>query len=232
MCKTFFNNFLPCLVTKEDTWTFERAPEPNDIFWENMKVTTCKRIRNLIASMVVTLLLMGGCFLFITLLKSSANNRARLLSWSSSIAVVVVNELLLFVMRRLSRAEEPRTLTDLNVSVALKLTLARFLNSSLVLIFVNRNPSHWFKEGDLAYDASLLIGIMAFSPPIKMILWIPRLIKVAKIYYARRNGDEACQLTQREANLLCEGTTTDPANAISEYMNLIMTCMFYSPILP
>ena len=29
-----------------------------------------------------------------------------------------------------------------------------------------------------------------------------------------------------------EGTTTDPANAISEYMNLIMTCLFFSSIVP
>ena len=53
-------------------------------------------------------------------------------------------------MRRISRAEEHSTLTNLNVSVALKLTLARFLNSSLILVFVNNKPENWFKEGDLA----------------------------------------------------------------------------------
>ena len=29
-----------------------------------------------------------------------------------------------------------------------------------------------------------------------------------------------------------EGTQTNIANSISEYMNMIMTCLFYSPILP
>ena len=29
-----------------------------------------------------------------------------------------------------------------------------------------------------------------------------------------------------------EGTVTDPANAISEFINLIMTCMFFSSIIP
>lgn len=109
---------------------------------------------------------------------------AKIISWSASLAVVIVNELLLFVMRRISRAEEHSTLTNLNVSVALKLTFARFLNSSLVLIFVNNKPENWFKEGDLAYDATLLICIMAFSPPMKMIVWIPKIVKKIKIYLA------------------------------------------------
>ena len=120
---------------------------------------------------------------------------AKIISWSASLAVVIVNELLLFVMRRISRAEEPSTLTNLNVSVALKLTFARFLNSSLVLIFVNNKPENWFKEGDLAYDATLLICIMAFSPPMKMIVWIPKIVKKIKIYLALKNGHDECKLT-------------------------------------
>jgi hypothetical protein len=120
---------------------------------------------------------------------------AKIISWSASLAVVIVNELLLFVMRRISRAEEHSTLTNLNVSVALKLTFARFLNSSLVLIFVNNKPENWFKEGDLAYDATLLICIMAFSPPMKMIVWIPKIVKKIKIYLALKNGHDECKLT-------------------------------------
>lgn len=32
--------------------------------------------------------------------------------------------------------------------------------------------------------------------------------------------------------MLYEGSPVDPANNISNYMNLIMTCIFYSPIVP
>lgn len=102
---------------------------------------------------------------------------AKVISWSASLAVVAVNGLLLFVMRRISQAEKHSTLTNLNVSISLKLTLARFLNSSLVLIFVNDDPKNWFKEGDLAYDATLLICIMAVMPSLKMMVWIPRIVK-------------------------------------------------------
>ena len=59
-------------------------------------------------------------------------------------------------------SEKHETLTKLNVSVAVKLTIARFLNSSLILLLTNGNPKDWFKGGNLVYDATILIGIMTF----------------------------------------------------------------------
>jgi hypothetical protein len=50
----------------------------------------------------------------------------------------------------------------MNISVALKLTVARFMNSSLILVIVNSDPKIWFTGGSLAYDASMLAFIMAF----------------------------------------------------------------------
>lgn len=91
----------------------------------------------------------------------------------SSVTVVIINSLLFFVMRRISLSEKHATITDLNVSVAFKLTVARFLNSSVVLVLVNSKPHRWFKRGDLVVDATLLMLIMAFSPPVKNIIWIP-----------------------------------------------------------
>jgi hypothetical protein len=134
-------------------------------------------------------------------------------------------------MRRFSTLEEHSTLTNLNVSVAVKLTIARFLNSSLVLLFVNNDPLQWFKNGNLAYDATVLIALLAVQAPLKTILWPWGLIKKVKVCRAKSQGDD-CKLTQREANTLCEGTTTDVASSISEFVNMIMTCVFYSPILP
>lgn len=157
--------------------------------------------------------------------------RAQGVSIAASVAVIIVNGLLVFVMRRFSTLEEHSTLTNVNVSVAVKLTIARFLNSSLVLLFVNADADRWFKNGNLAYDATVLIGLLAVQAPLKTLLWPFGLLKKIKVYLAKRQGTD-CKLTQREANVLMEGTTTDVANSISEFINMIMTCVFYSPILP
>lgn len=85
--------------------------------------------------------------------------------------------------------EKHETLTKMNVSVAFKLTIARFINSSLVLLFVNGDPNTWFKAGDLVYDAQILIIILALNAPVMELLNIPGQIKRFKIKKEKAKGD-------------------------------------------
>lgn len=61
----------------------------------------------------------------------------QVLSTAASIGITIVNTSLKFIIRRTSLDEKPQSITALNVSVGLKLTLARFINSSLILLIVN-----------------------------------------------------------------------------------------------
>jgi hypothetical protein len=61
----------------------------------------------------------------------------RIVTAISSFVVIVTNKALLIVVRKLSLKERHHTLTNYNLSVALKLTAARFINSALVPIIVN-----------------------------------------------------------------------------------------------
>jgi len=36
--------FFGCCLSNESNWHFERAPEPTDIYWENLDVSTLARI--------------------------------------------------------------------------------------------------------------------------------------------------------------------------------------------
>jgi len=153
------------------------------------------------------------------------------MSGMASGMIAFINSLLVFVVRAITSGERHETQTKHNVSVAFKLLVARFLNSSLVLVLVNTNPNTWFRGGDLVYEATILIAIMAMQTPVLTIANPVKLIRWYKKRKAIAEGEE-CQLTQREANELCEGPPIDIANSISNYMNLICTCIFYSPIIP
>lgn len=185
------NNFFPffkflvrtfcckAILPKSWVFTFERAPEPSDIYWENMGITTLQRICKSMLSFILTAILLGGCLGFIYGIKEAQQGHveanedkedmsfkdqgvAIFISVLASMSVTFVNVALKFVIRRFSLNEGHETLTKLNVSVAIKLTIARFLNSSVILILTNDNPKEWFQGGNLVYDASLLIAIMAF----------------------------------------------------------------------
>jgi hypothetical protein len=73
--------------------------------------------------------------------------------------------------------EKHETQTKLNVSVAFKLTIGRFINSSLVLVIINSNAEKWFNGGDLVYDATILIVLLAFQAPILELFYIPGILK-------------------------------------------------------
>lgn len=108
----------------------------------------------------------------------------------TSLIVIIVNVLLKFIIRSLSKGERHETQTKMNVSVAFKLTIARFINSALVLVFVNENPANWYKGGDLVYDATVLIIILAIQAPLLDAIYIPGLIKKFKIRSERAKGEE------------------------------------------
>jgi len=75
----------------------------------------------------------------------------KFISAAASGAIFVINYFLKFSMRFFSNKECHETLTKMNVSVALKLTLARFINSSILLVLVNRDVKNWYTGGNLVY---------------------------------------------------------------------------------
>ena len=93
------------------------------------------------------------------------NGYLKAISGISAGAVFVINFLLKFSMRGLSNKEFHETQTKMNISVALKLTIARFVNSSLLLVIVNTDPGKWFQGGGLVYDANILLFMLAFQFP-------------------------------------------------------------------
>jgi len=222
-------------------WEWERAPEPSDISWENLGISTQKRIVNSLSSFGATAVLIVLCFLVNFAIEkwqneieddeSSSNLYVNTLAIIGTLIVFITNSLLLSAVRRFSIYEQHETRTKMNVSVAFKLTITRFLNSSIVLMMINRDASQWFKSGKLAYEATILITLMALIEPLEYLANIPGWIKWFTIKQAKKEGQD-CKLTQREAHHLFEKPEVDMADNVANFLNLVMTCLFYSPIVP
>lgn len=103
------------------------------------------------------------------------------LSILCSLAISIINDNLIKTIRRFTDYEKHQTITKINVSVAVKLTFARFLNCSVILLTTNPYVKGWFGGASLAYDASILIVIMACSQPMIYALNIGGRLKKRKI---------------------------------------------------
>jgi hypothetical protein len=74
--------------------------------------------------------------------------------------------------------------------------------------------------------------LMAITNPVIYLVNPPLRIKQLRKWWIRRDGDENVNMTQQEANELCEGPPIDVANNLSMYFSMIATCIFFAPILP
>lgn len=187
-----------CCLSNSTRWNWERAPEPTDIFWENMAIGPFNRIWYGLFSNLFTILTMVGCLILISLVKRAQDNHMKsvkdkemtlqekgitnFISGVASMIVVIINTVLVKVVRKFSLMERHETITKMNVSVAFKLTIARFLNSSVILVIVNQEAKEWYNAGNLVYDATLLIGMMTFQIPFTYLFNIPGIIKTIKIW--------------------------------------------------
>lgn len=113
-------NFFCCCCAKKNKWNFRRAPEPSDIFWENLNASTVERFFRGLVSYIFTILIIGASFVLVLLVKQwqeaevtrlqnlkerqtfKDKGLMRFISALSSILVVIINTLMVNVVRKLS----------------------------------------------------------------------------------------------------------------------------------
>ena len=131
----------------------------------------------------------------------------------------------------------------MQISIAFKLTIFRFFNSTIVILGANSftdpfsfknwfdfSSKRWFDSGNLVDEIfwhtvlSFLVSSLlklGYAYPIKFLI---------KCFYEVE--EEECKLTQLEAKKLSEGDELNLPDFLAKYLNIIMVAMFYAPIFP
>ena len=137
---------------------------------------------------MATLATIGACFGIIwginqakeELIEHSVKINSKLIQGLSIVAscvITIINMSLRIVVRRFSLYEKHETYSNHNISVAMKLTMARFLNTAIVPILINRAFDRWTAEGGLVSDIFYLILSISFLDPLLYWINIPTMIK-------------------------------------------------------
>jgi hypothetical protein len=248
----FWNFVFRCFKSSSDFPSFKgrsirvrRAPEPNDIYWENLSCGFKKQFSNTLATMLVTLAYLTASFGMLygtSYYQTRVYNdyrdddpsqldlvKIRVLSIAPSFGVVIINMALGQVIRRTSSFEKHHTLTEYHTSVAIKLTVAQCLNTALIALIVNYDPQdNWFVPGGLATDMTYILLSNAILQPISYILSPMYLVRL----YKRRKVKLEPYVTQAEANLVFEGPPVDMANRYSFVMKTFIVTLAFAAIIP
>lgn len=154
-----------------------------------------------------------------------------MLSFVCAFVIIFINTLLKNVVVYLTAFERHETRTAYNLSVAMKLVIARFVNTAIVPVIVNIYSSRWFIDGGLVSDIFSIMISISFVDPIVQLMNIEGNIKRFMAWRELKKGKES-RITQLEANKLLEGPQLMMANVFANAGNLILTATFFHPLLP
>ncbi|KAG8466583.1 hypothetical protein KFE25_007962 [Diacronema lutheri] len=155
------------------TLTVTAAPEPSDVYWENLEVAPNEVRKRSGLTLIVAAALVGVSAGLLALFTQRKNREiARLEARSESQAAVAyaqgisivaacvvtgVNALLRIAVQRLTVYERRDTRTEYEESLFVKLSLAYVLNQSLLIILVSHSPTSWFVDGGVYAQAFFIV---------------------------------------------------------------------------
>jgi hypothetical protein len=249
----FWNRVFSCFKKAKDYPDFKghqikvhRAPEPNDIYWENLGYGFKTRFKNACLTYAVTFTCLCASFgvIFGTSLYQGKINKSYrddndpskidlliITSFSilPSLGVVVINVALGQIIRRTSSYEKHHTLTSYHTTVAVKLTIAQCVNTALIALIVNYDPeTQWFVPGGLATDMTYILMTNAFVQPFSYLLSPEYMLKLCR----QRRFKDNPYLTQAEANLVFEGPPVDMAQRYANVMKTFIVTLAFAALIP
>ena len=220
---------------------FERAPEPEDIIFENLEGSLKTKIENIFCVTLVSLIIGGISFVINGLLfylqssidKSEDPNGKTLILYVLSFLISIANSIIDFIigikLEKIIKRQKSYTLTNFYATYSLVLSLLWFLNSSLLPILLDIFNS---KEEHEVLTSNMLMKFLfnSFVEPIMWTINIKFLYKWIKKCIIEQK--EQINYNQKELNELYE---LSPMNVAAKYSYLVKTLLIsfiFAPIFP
>ena len=247
--KNVFFLFCSCCVDQDSisyyvrNATFEAAPEPVDIIFENIETKPVVRILKTALVYFISVILCGISFAAIyglNLLQMYVDENQKnhtthvVLLYVISFAITGVTSgmdiLLQIVLEILTKWENQVTWTNYYLSFSLKLTLFSFVNSAILPTFCE-----FFINNSDGYEILISNMLMKFLvnaivTPGMWTLNVGYFIKKLKIYYI--TNKDSIDINQKDLNELYEYPPMNVAAKYSYIAKTILMSFFYIPIFP
>ncbi|KAL4487639.1 hypothetical protein ABPG72_017428 [Tetrahymena utriculariae] len=224
--------------------TVSKAPEPGDINWENIEVSSLSKILRRSISIFVSAGLIGCCYVIIFYIQQSQDNYKRKqtnyqlvqgYAMLTSLSVLLINQLLQLTIAELAKYESFNSKTRTIISVAKKSGLVQFINTTIVQFFVNfvQNIRDVWVYGGLVYDITILLIYNIGLPSIIQALQIPQILKwMQQKLFLRKSQKEQQRLTQVQVHDIFERAQFDLAPPFASAVNTLLLSCFYAQLIP
>ena len=251
--KKFFKDFIyvfcGCCINKKDIYwlkrdvIFERAPEPEDIIYENLEYNnSVVKIIRLIFVYFISIILIVISLIIVTALnylqkycddKNYSIVVAYIISFLITCSIQIINIGFKFFLDFLTKKEKQFTTTNYYLSYSLKLTLFSFINSGIVPYFSELyNGTEGYQY--LITNIFMILLVNGFLTPISWTMNPSFFIKKFKIWLVEKKEDSdfGHGKTQRELNELYELPSMGISAKYSYIFKTLLISNFYISIFP
>ena len=243
--------FCSCCMNKNSTnyykrnITFESAPEPEDILFENVETRPIQRFFRTTIVYFISIILCGISFAAIYGLnllqmyvdEHQANHTTHIvLLYVISFAITGVTSgmdiLLEIVLEILTKWEKQTTWTNYYLSYSLKLTLFSFVNSAILPTFCEFFINHSDGYEILISNMLMKFLVNAIVTPAMWTLSVGYFLKKIRICFIEKKKPEEIDMNQKELNELYEYPSMNVSAKYSYIAKTILMSFFYIPIFP
>jgi len=220
---------------------FERAPEPEDIIFENLEGSLNSKINNIFCVSFVSAIIVGISLVINGLLfyfqssidKSEDPNGKTFIIYALSFLISIANSIIDFiieiVLEKLIKSQNSYTLTNFYDTYSLALTFTWFLNSCILPITLDIVNS---KEEHEVLTSNMIIKFLfnSFVQPIMWTINIKFLYKKFKKCIIEQK--EKINYNQKELNELYELQSMNVAAKYSYLGKTLLISFVFAPIFP
>ena len=221
---------------------FERAPEPEDVIFENLETSQLRRFKNIVFSSFVSFIICGICYaicIFLYILKRNIDivkdQRENtillyLLSFGITIITSVMDFILEIVLKKLVKSEKPFTWTNFYTSYSIKLTFFTFINSALVPVLCELTLGKYDEFTFLINNMLIKFLVNAFVTPI---MWTINFnFGLKKIRQCLIEKKDKINYNQKELNEIYLLQSMNIALKYSYIVKTLLMSFIYIPIFP
>eukprot|EP00826_Nyctotherus_ovalis_P041054 TRINITY_DN4095_c0_g1_i9.p1 TRINITY_DN4095_c0_g1~~TRINITY_DN4095_c0_g1_i9.p1 ORF type:complete len:874 (+),score=261.88 TRINITY_DN4095_c0_g1_i9:376-2997(+) len=217
------------------------APEPEDVKWENLSYSFANRFVRIVINGFITLCLLGICLtanIFISKASKELTKEDKdthpwaliALNLAFSLITTCINSVLTMVIPILTRYEYLESQTSYYCSVAIKLSVALFLNSGIIPI-ITYVWDTYFTYGGFVMTVWTNWLFICFLNPVLEVFDVWYIFAWVMWKWTKSKGEEST-LTQHEANIALEPYEVSVVTKFSQMINIIFYTSFYVILFP
>ena len=246
-CKCLMNENLKDLYRLRRSVRIERAPEPEDIIFENLQCAySVTRAFRTFLVYFFSIILIGFCFIIVSALNTlqkyidEKNNFHIIVAYIISFLISIVIEIINLIFEKLldffTEKEKLSTTTNHYLSKSIKLTLFSFMNKGIIPLI-----SDLYVESSgyeyLIINMFMIFLINSIFVPLSWTFSFSFIYKKIRIWLLERNidpddPDANHELTQKEINDLYEFPSMDIDEKYSYIYQTLLIAFFYIQIFP